>query len=141
MQLTKQQTELLNRAVKGTWVQTPQGINIEGTIYLNHFNLTVLPVIFNTIHGNFCCYSNNLTTLNGAPKTIHGDFDCSWNKLTTLDGAPTTINGNFDCSNNQLTTLNGAPIVKGQFHCDPKHHQEPQYKLWQLKQKLMRNHP
>jgi hypothetical protein len=145
--LTKKQVLLLNRTVDGTWVQTSQGINVEGNINLKHIkfrnlNITALPVIFNVINGHFDCSYNKLTTLQGTPTTINGNFYCSWNKLTTLQGTPTTINGDFYCSWNKLTNLHGAPKqVNGDFNCDPKHHQEPQYKLWQLKQKLMQNHP
>jgi hypothetical protein len=95
VQLTKQQKDLLNKTVDGTWTQTPHGINIKG---------------------NFYCQCNQLTTLQGAPTTIEGNFSCQCNKFTTLQGMPKQVNG--------------------QFNCGPEHHQEPQYKLWQLKQKL-----
>ena len=77
-------------------------IDVDGEVDIRNKSLTVIPVQFNQVNGNFLCDHNQLTTLNGAPKKVMGNFGCSENKLTTLKWCPKKVKGNFNCNNNIL---------------------------------------
>ena len=77
-------------------------------------NVSVLPVKFSRVDGNFFCSNSQLSTLEGAPATVGGDFNCNSNpNLTTLKGAPTRVDGRFRCDYSPITTLEGAPTFVG----------------------------
>ena len=93
-------------------------IDVEGSVYLSHLNLTSLPLRFSRVGGDFACSFNLLTTLEGSPREVVGIFNCQNNLLTTLEGSPREVGGHFDCSRNQLTTLEGSPREIGErFDC------------------------
>lgn len=87
-------------------------VDVNGTVNLSEKKLTVLPVQFRHVSGDFFCSQNELTTLKGSPQTVGSTFNCSDNKLTSLEYAPTLVTGSFECKYNQLKNLIGAPIVK-----------------------------
>jgi hypothetical protein len=79
MELTKVQTEFLNRYVDGTW-----NLNSKGFVDVN---------------GDFKCCSKNLKSFKGIKfGKISGSFECNNNQLTSLEGAPQKVGGDFDCS-------------------------------------------
>jgi len=63
-------------------------VNVKGDVYLRDRKISLLPVKFCHVEGEFDCKRNNLTSLLGAPNTINGHFICSENQLTSLDFSP-----------------------------------------------------
>lgn len=94
-------------------------LEIRGSFYCNHNNLTSLkncPIFVGRI---FNCSHNKLTSLIGAPEYVGRHFYCNRNNLTTLKGVPKKIYGTFLCNNNLLTNLNHCPTkVDGNFECE-----------------------
>ena len=83
----------------------PDGsIDVNGSVNLNGFGLTELPLTFNDIIGSFECDYNQLTTLKGCPVKVGGYFACVGNKLTNLKFAPKKIGIFLDCRDNNLET-------------------------------------
>jgi len=121
------------------WNEQAQGYDSNTDIKILYLNLTIIPIQFNIVKGdfycslnylislegcpkevggNFNCSENNLTSLKGCPKKIGKDLDCSFNHLTSLEGSPEEIGENFDCSFNKLISLKGSPEkVRGTFEC------------------------
>jgi hypothetical protein len=111
MELTKVQTEFLNRYVEGSW-----NLNSKGLVDVNgDFNCwgkdikDFMGIKFGKISEGFDCSHNKLKSLVGAPQKVRGRFSCSHNKLTSLEGAPQEVGGDFVCGGNQLKSLVGAP--------------------------------
>ena len=76
----------------------------------NDIHVSVLPIKFKYVKGNFNCSALRLTTLNGCPNTVEGNFSCQHNKLISLEGGPNIVNGmTYNCSHNKLTSLKGLP--------------------------------
>ncbi len=93
-------------------------IDVDGSVHLDYYILTELPLKFNKVSGNFNCGETGLTTLDGSPKEVGGFFYCYKNKLTSLEGGPIKVSRGFDCSNNKLTSLKGSPKeIGGNFYC------------------------
>ncbi len=125
--------------LENTTINPDGTMNVVGDINLSHMDLTVLPVRFGRIEGNFKCAYNKLTTLDGTPKEVTGTFNVSFNQIRSLVDGPETVGGNYMCNGNKLTSLKGAPkevknflcqynnlttlkfspeIVKGDFNCE-----------------------
>jgi hypothetical protein len=123
MQLTKEQIEFLDKAVKGTWVVNSEGkVDVDGWVDMSGMELIKIPVKFGKITGHFNCFNNSLTSLEFAPSYVGGDFICYNNNLTSLEFAPSKVGGYFDCSINLLTSLEFAPSkVGGYFDCHNNH--------------------
>jgi len=93
-------------------------IDVNGSVSLSNKGLTILPIKFRNVKGDFTCYVNYLTSLEGSPKTVGGKFNCYDNKLTSLEGCPKTVGDGFYSSSNNLTSLLGSPeTVVGDFYC------------------------
>jgi len=139
------------------WNKQAQGYDSNNNIYLYSLNLSVIPIQFNIIKGNFSCSWNNIKSLEGSPRKIKGYFDCSNNKLKSLKGSPKEIGENFYCYYNQLTSLKGCSEKVGEnfycnhnnldinefvrinckkFICDDYYKQSETYKYWDIKNKL-----
>jgi hypothetical protein len=120
--LTKRQTEFLNRYTNGKWSVNPSTglVDVDGDFDCSERRLFTLSGIkFGSVTGVFNCYDNELTSLKGAPEKVDGDFRCDHNDLlTSLEGAPKEVGGDFDCSVTKLNSLVGAPKeVGGDFIC------------------------
>jgi hypothetical protein len=93
-------------------------VDVDGDVDLSDKKLTIIPLRFGKVSGNFYCHDNKLTSLEGCPKWVGGYFACSFNQLTSLKGGPEFVGGNFSCCYNKLTSLEGAPkVVGGDFYC------------------------
>jgi hypothetical protein len=119
-ELSREQTEWLDKCTKGNWTLNPQTglVDVNGDLYCDHQSLPDFKgVRFGVVVGDFDCSNNQLTSLKGAPQKVGGYFTCSNNQLTSLEGAPQSVR-NFACFKNQLTSLEGAPqSVNGDFYC------------------------
>ena len=93
--------DILERFRKAKAVLTEKGWVCEGDLDLSNLGLVVLPTILE-VGGTFFCDHNQLTTLEGAPKEVGGHFWCNNNRLTTLEGAPKEVGGGFWCEHNPL---------------------------------------
>ncbi|ACT51289.1 hypothetical protein [Methylovorus glucosotrophus] len=94
-------------------------VMVDGDVNLGKIGLTVIPVKFNYVSGDFFCDNNELTSLEFAPKKVDGCFYCSFNKLKSLKFAPEIVGAEFACGGNQLTSLEFSPKVVGSdFYCD-----------------------
>ena len=93
---------------------------IRGEVDLTELYLTeLLDLSAVEVTGSFYCQHNNLTSLEGAPHTVGGHFDCQGNNLTSLEGAPHTVGGYFSCEENPLKSLKGIPkYIGGKFFID-----------------------
>ena len=56
-------------------------IDVVGNVNLCGRDLIELPLRFNKVSGNFCCYVNKLTTLKGSPKWVGDGFFCFENNI------------------------------------------------------------
>lgn len=92
----------------------PDGsIDVDGHVDISSRDLTLLPLRFGRIMGNFNVQNNRLTTLYGAPMAVGGKFNCYHNRLTNLIGSPEWVGGDFYVYNNKLISLHGAPNEVG----------------------------
>jgi hypothetical protein len=93
-------------------------INVNGGVGISWKELTVIPIKFGVVTGDFGCITNGLISLEGSPIKVGGGFHCGFNDLTSLEGCPSMVGGYYDCSDNELTSLEGAPkSVGGFFNC------------------------
>jgi hypothetical protein len=103
MQLTQEQIEFLDKAVKGTWILNSEGkVDVDGNVIMIDMNLVKIPVKFGRVSESFDCSRNKLTSLEGCPDWVGWTFDCSDNNLTSLEFAPSKVGGSFNCFNNPL---------------------------------------
>lgn len=86
-------------------------VDVDGNVDLFSRNLSILPLKFGRVLGNFNVQNNLLTTLYGAPVAVGGNFNCYHNLLTNLISSPKWVGADFFCYNNQLASLEGSPIV------------------------------
>jgi len=103
----------------GNYTINPDGsIDVDGDVNLMRKNLSILPLKFNKVTGDFNCAENNLTSTYGFPKTLGASLSCRDNMLTSMKGIPEVILENCDFFNNQLTSLEFSPLrVNGFFSC------------------------
>ena len=103
----------------------PDGVvDVAGDVVL--FNpgeeLSIIPIQFGTVTGEFNCNETKLTSLKGVPHQVDGNFRCSFTEVKSLEYAPESVNGYFSCYNSQIKSLSGIDkIVKhigGDFICD-----------------------
>jgi hypothetical protein len=88
----------------------PDGsIDVDGNVDINSSDLTILPVKFRRVMGNFNVQNNRFATLDGAPIAVGGNFNCFNNELIDLKGGPKWVGRDFYCYKNQLTSLEGSP--------------------------------
>ncbi len=113
MNLTQEQIDFLNKYTRGTWKETPDGIDIDGNFSCKYNeNVEFLPVKFNNVTGDFNCYNCPLlTSLAGAPNYVGVVFNCAFCiSLTSLEGAPNYVGENFHCYNcTSLISAKGLP--------------------------------
>ncbi len=99
----------------------PDGsIDVVGSVYLSHNELTKIPIKFNKVRGSFYCSSNNLTSLKGSPERVRGSFDCVSNNLTSLQYSPEIVDSGFYCGGNTLESLDGYNGDYEKLYCDNK---------------------
>ena len=104
--------------IKNYTINPDGSIDVDGDVDLYGKGLTELPLRFNKVSGNFCCYVNKLTTLKGSPKWVGDGFFCFENYLTSLEFGPEYVGGYFGCTDNDLTDLIGSPKEIGSdFNC------------------------
>ena len=88
----------------------PDGsVDVDGKVDLSSRNLTIMPVRFRRIMGNFNIQNNRLTKLCGAPVAVGGNFNCFNNKLKDLKDSPKWVGGDFYAYRNKLISLVGSP--------------------------------
>lgn len=88
----------------------PDGsVDVDGNVDLSSRNLTIMPVRFRRIMGNFNIQNNRLTKLFGAPVAVGGNFNCFNNKLKDLKDSPKWVGGDFYAYRNKLISLVGSP--------------------------------
>ena len=98
-----------NHNIKNYSINDNFVVDVDGDVYIDHTNLTKLPVQFGTVMGSFNISHNHLDTLSGCPHTVMRDFNCYHNKLTSLICSPTNVGGGYDCSQNELKSLEFIP--------------------------------
>ena len=108
-----------NLNIKNYTLQPDGTVDVNGNVDLRNFNVTIFPVKFGKVSGDFFCSYTKITSLAGAPTSVGGSFDCSYTNITSLVGAPRAVGGNFYCSGTHITSLDGAPTsVGGGFYCN-----------------------
>jgi len=85
-------------------INSDGSVDVNGDVALHEEEISVIPLKFGKVTGNFSCLGNYLTSLDGCPATVGGDFRCGYNVLTSLEGSPHTVGGDFYCSYNNLTS-------------------------------------
>lgn len=83
-------------------INDDNSIDVDGQVDLFHDQLTILPLKFNIVNGNFDCGNNYLKSLNNAPSEVYGDFYCDKNELESLEGAPMYIKGDVMVDGNKV---------------------------------------
>ena len=122
--------------VESYTINEDMSVDVDGDVHLSSIILSVIPVKFRNVSGNFFCYNNKLTSLEGCPDVVNnafycynnrltsllgcpkkvGDFSCGGNLLTSLEGCPIEVSGDFSCNDNRLTSLEGCYVVSGYFN-------------------------
>lgn len=73
-------------------------VDVNGNVILSSKNLTIIPIQFNIVHGNFYCDDNKLTTLLGMPRQVGGCVALYGNLLNNYQYVSKSIAGDFYCS-------------------------------------------
>jgi len=109
----KDQIDLICKkyTIQNYLINADGSIDVDGDVEIYNKNITVSPLVFNIVTGDFAIEECELTSLEGFPRTVGGNFDCSNNKLTSLENGPKKVSGNFYCSRNNLTSLVGLPVI------------------------------
>jgi len=118
------------------WNEQAKGYNSNTNINISELSLSVIPIQFNIVKGNFYCYNNQLISLEGCPKKVEKDFYCLYNNLISLKGCPKEIKRHFYCFHNNLDINEFVEINCINFVCDKYYKQSKTYKYWNLKNKL-----
>ena len=84
-------------------------VDVDGSVYLFHNSLDMLPIKFNKVSGYFDCSYNVLHSLKGSPKEVGNDFRCDSNNLITLSYCPISVGGYFTVGGNQIENLDYFP--------------------------------
>ena len=96
-------------AIFGPYEITPDGINVNGDIYVRESYQKCIKYKFNRVDGFFDCSHSGMISLENAPNYVGGGFYCSDNSLSSLEYSPKEVRGNFNCSDNFLRSLEGSP--------------------------------
>ena len=93
-------------------------VDVFDSVLISDMNMTVLPIQFGNVTGDFNCSHTKLANLKGCPQKVGGDFVCRSNYLTSLIGSPRLVNRHFDCSYTKIRSLAGLPYyITGDFDC------------------------
>lgn len=119
--IAQQIEKIINTCLKyqiENYTINPDGsIDVDGHVDISSRDLTLLPLRFGRVMGNFNVQNNRLTTLYGAPMVVGGNFNCYHNRLTNLIGSPEWVGGDFFCYQNQLLSLEASPkVVVGSYY-------------------------
>jgi hypothetical protein len=88
----------------------PDGsIDVDGNVDLSSRNLSILPLKFRRVLGNFNVQNNQLTNLYGSPIAVGGNFNFFNNQLTNFINGPKWVGGDLYAYNNKLASLEGSP--------------------------------
>lgn len=96
----------------------PDGsVDVDGNVDLSSRNLSILPVKFRRVVGNFNIQNNYLKSLENAPLSVGGKFNCFNNLLINFIGGPKWVGGDFYAYHNKLISLQGSPAeVVGSYY-------------------------
>ena len=108
--------------IKNYEINSDGFIDVNGDVNLLNYDISKLPLKFNSVSGSFRCHGGHTTSLVGTkyigPKYVGEHFNCSSNELTSLEGSPKSVGGDFNCSINRLINLIGSPeTINGHFNC------------------------
>ena len=96
-------TILTYLGVEGFTINPDLSVDVRRDVDLRYSKLSVIPVKFRKVGGDFFCEGNKLTSFKNAPEEVSGDFRCFGNKISSTDGFPKKIGGLVDVGNNQLS--------------------------------------
>ncbi len=103
----------------------PNGhVDVFQNVDISNTYLRCLPVVFNTIYGNFKCTGNIfIRSFQNFPKRVEGNCLCFHNKISSFKNSPRVITGDFNCSHNNFRVFQGFPEeVGGHIFCDHNKH-------------------
>lgn len=84
-------------------------LDVDGNVELLSRNLSILPLKFRRVMGNFNVQYNCLKTLENSPVSVGGNFNCFNNALNDFKDGPKWVGGDFYGYCNKLTSLKGSP--------------------------------
>jgi hypothetical protein len=85
-------------------------IDVDSSVDISKKRLSIIPISFGHIKGDFSCKDNHITSLKGSPISVSGCFDCRNNKLTNLEYLPKKIGLSIYCEGNpDLKDLSHLP--------------------------------
>lgn len=88
----------------------PDGsVDVDGNVDLSSRNLSILPLKFRRVMGNFNVQYNCVKTLENSPVSVGGNLNCFNNHLKNFIGGPRWVGGDFYAYNNSLISLQGSP--------------------------------
>ena len=111
---------LFKLGIKKYTIKPDGSINVVGSVYLSHNELTKIPIKFNKVSGWFKLSYNKLTSLENSPNEVGGHFYCSHNNLKNLIGLPSKIFGPVRCVHNPLESLEGFELDYYKLTCSNK---------------------
>lgn len=96
----------------------PDGsVDVDGNVDLSSKNLSILPLKFRRVMGNFNVQYNCLKTLENSPVSVGGNFNCFNNALNDFKDGPKWVGGDFYGYKNKLISLKGSPAeIAGSYY-------------------------
>jgi len=80
--------------------------------------LSMLPVRFKRIDGDFTAMWGRMQTLEGSPEHVGTDFACTDNAINSLAHGPQFVGGDYFCVNCNLSNFIGIGHVSGKIHAE-----------------------
>ena len=99
----------LEHKIEDYTINSDGSIDVDGNVDLSSRNLSILPIKFKRIMGDFHIQNNQLATLYGSPIAIGRNFNCFNNQLTNFTNGPKWVGGDLYAYNNKLAILKGSP--------------------------------
>ena len=98
-------------------------VDYDGDVRLSKKQLSVIPIKFGVVKGNFDVSDNALRNLTNAPTKVYGDFIIDDNFITDVKDSPTLVLGDYSCRYNKLNDISSEIIrkvcnVRGKIYVD-----------------------
>lgn len=99
-------------------IEEDLSVTVHDDLYMASQNLSYIPILINSVQGDFDISKNNLLSLEGSPKKVKGRFNAKKNQLKSLEFCPQSVGEDIIISHNKLTSLEGLPdFCSGFLHC------------------------
>ena len=93
-------------------IHKDETVDYDGDVNLSKKQLSVIPIKFGVVRGNFDVSDNALRNLVNAPKQVYGNFTIDDNFITDVKDSPKLVLGDYSCKYNKLDDINKKDIEK-----------------------------